>query len=403
MNLSSFAQNAINHTAELIHLYGPRPAGSNSCLQAAEHLKDDLDSICGNAQLETFITRPGVFNGFFIIEPLLYTFFILFALAGQIRLAAIGLLLTIVYGFLQFGYYKEYFRFLFPKRTCANVCAALEPGQDVRQQIILSGHHDSAYEMRILRRHQKLYAFKVIIPDITIVAGMLGTLVWLGAEVYTHQTPAIAHGLQLMWLLSIPIVCSKLFMVGRHAIPGAGDNLIASSMLVELAKLFAVENQKSNLDHTRILFVSFDAEEAGLRGARAYAHRHRQSLTALPTYMINMDSIYNVNELQFLTSDLNHAVSLDKALAEQCMQAALAAGYPARLEPMKFGGGSTDAAELAKIGVRCTTILAMPTGLIRDGMVYHTMQDLPEAIEPEAVEACLEVVLTVVNQLDQLT
>jgi len=33
----------------------------------------------------------------------------------------------------------------------------------------------------------------------------------------------------------------------------------------------------------------------------------------------------------------------------------------------------------------------MPTNLIRDGMVYHTLQDNVEHIEPEAVEATLKI------------
>ena len=52
-------------------------------------------------------------------------------------------------------------------------------------------------------------------------------------------------------------------------------------------------------------------------------------------------------------------------------------------------GGGTDAAELAKAGVRATTMIAMPAGVVRDGLVYHTMRDTVDAIEPAAVEACL--------------
>ncbi len=33
----------------------------------------------------------------------------------------------------------------------------------------------------------------------------------------------------------------------------------------------------------------------------------------------------------------------------------------------------------------------VPAALVRDGLVYHTMQDTVEAIEPQAVEACLAV------------
>jgi hypothetical protein len=58
---------------------------------------------------------------------------------------------------------------------------------------------------------------------------------------------------------------------------------------------------------------------------------------------------------------------------------------------MRFGGGGTDAAELVKVGVRATTMIAMPAGVIRDGLIYHTMQDTVETVDPRAVAVCIEV------------
>ena len=394
------AENAINYTANLINKFGARLTGTPACLQAAEHLKESLDKQCGNAKLETFETHPGVFNGFFIIEPILYSIFTLAAFFGYVFLGACGQLLTVIYGILQFGTYKEYFKFLYPKKECSNVVATLEPQSEVRQQIIISGHHDSAQEVRLLRHAQKLYGLRVIIPDVFIIIGLLSSFLWIGIQSLTGHAPEFAISLSLLWLVSIPIACTKIFFIGPNGTPGAGDNLIASTSLIEFAKIFSVQTGNSSLSHTRLILASFDAEEAGLRGARAFVKKNLEFLTKYPTYMLNIDSIYEVKELQFLTSDLNNTVALDKPLAELCLQTALNAGYPGRLTQMKCGGGSTDAAELAKIGVRCTSLLAMSTDLIRDGLVYHTMNDLPEAIEPQAVEACLEVCCNVIKQLD---
>ena len=43
----------------------------------------------------------------------------------------------------------------------------------------------------------------------------------------------------------------------------------------------------------------------------------------------------------------------------------------------------------------------MPVGLIRDGLVYHTLRDTVEAIEIEAVEACLQIAHDLVLEVDQ--
>jgi aminopeptidase YwaD len=67
---------------------------------------------------------------------------------------------------------------------------------------------------------------------------------------------------------------------------------------------------------------------------------------------------------------------------------------------MTFGGGATDAAEFAAIGISATTMIAMPTSIIRKGLVYHTMQDTVDAIEPEAVAACLSIAERLAYDLD---
>jgi aminopeptidase YwaD len=175
-------------------------------------------------------------------------------------------------------------------------------------------------------------------------------------------------------------------------------------MLVELAERFAdlEERGKSILDNTRLILVSFDAEESGLRGSRAWTKAHRSEIASLPTFALNIDSIYTARDLQFLSSDLNSHVRLDYSLVDLCLKIAAESGYPAQRAVMRFGGGATDAVELTRSGARATTMIAMPAGVIRDGLVYHTMNDTVSAIEPEAVDACLRVAESLAYQVDQL-
>jgi len=53
-----------------------------------------------------------------------------------------------------------------------------------------------------------------------------------------------------------------------------------------------IDQFDGRLAQTRLIFASFDAEEAGLRGSRAYVRAHRAELAALPTCNLNIDSIY---------------------------------------------------------------------------------------------------------------
>ena len=67
---------------------------------------------------------------------------------------------------------------------------------------------------------------------------------------------------------------------------------------------------------------------------------------------------------------------------------------------MVFGAGGSDAAEAARAGIQATTVIAISTAAVREGLVYHTPRDKVEAIEIEAVEACLRLVARYLELLE---
>jgi aminopeptidase YwaD len=403
--LSQAVKNTLSRTAELIDLYGPRLAGSKNCELAAKDICADFARVCGNASLEPFLTHPGAFMNFYKINTVIF----LCGLAGIYLnlawLAVIAFTFILVGGFLEFGGYREFYDPLYPIKGCQNIIARLEPQGAVQQQLIISGHHDSAQILNLLHKHQKLYGLKIVVPDIIFFTALIFSWYWLFSSLLYGILPVFFISGKLFLTLGFFLILPKFFTADPHGTPGAGDNLVASIMLVELGRALVAREPgqpgKSFLDHTRLILVSFDAEESGLRGSRAFVKRHRRQLQSVPTYMLNIDSIYNVKHLQFLTSDLNGSLPLSKELAEDCQALAGRVGLASRLTRMVFGGGSTDAAELTRAGVQATTMLAMPTDLVRDGLVYHTVKDTVDAIEPEAVRACLEVAFRLVEKIDQ--
>ncbi len=384
----------LDWTKDTIDRFGPRLAGTQSCLNSAKSIQEAFEKNCGTAWLEPFSTHPLAFMNFYKINVVVYLLSLLALLYNQPLAAVVGLLFIMTSGMLEFGYYREFFDRLFPKKTCTNVWAMLEPQGPVRQQVIISGHHDSPQEILFLRSFQKLFALRIFAPDLFHIGGIVFSLSWVFVQSASSQPPLYATGLKVFMIIGLLFVVPKFFLVWSKVSPGAGDNLIASAMTIQTARYFADPHKTgfSSLAHTRLLFISFDAEESGLRGSRAFVKRHAAELQALPTTMLNIDSIYNADQLQFMTSDLNGYVKLSKETALECQQIARQAGYPARLTRMLFGGGATDAAELAKVGVNATTLIAMPTEIIREGLVYHTLQDTVERVEPEAVQACLQII-----------
>ena len=177
--------------------------------------------------------------------------------------------------------------------------------------------------------------------------------------------------------------------------------MISVAVGIQVMKYFHhLKQQGSGLNHTRMIFASFDAEESALRGSSAFVKQHQDDLTQIPTCNINMDSLYDMKDLQFSTTDINGFCKLSKELAIFGKKQASQLGYQSKLFDMVFGGGGTDAAEFARKGIPSTTILGLPTTFVRDNIVYHTPDDTIDKIDPNLVQAVFQILLTMIDEID---
>lgn len=401
-NELKLARKSLELTNRLIKEYGPRLAGSDACRQAAEALHADLVRCCDRANLEKFSMHPGSFLGFMYASSTLFiaaTFLLLFDYGVA---AAVAFTVAQLMAFTQFICYWKVFDPLYPKREGRNVYGVIEPAGEVRAQVVLSGHHDSAHEFLLMRWLR--VAYRVILAGMIMSLTLAPFFAWalVAYRALTGTTPAFASAVTAGAFVCLLFILPMYFFMGTKGTPGAGDNLIASAMVVELAKYYGAAKKAGStvLRHTRLIFASFDAEEAGLRGSRAFAASHRDDLRALPTYVLNLDSIYRRDRIKFLVSDINGFVKLSRAMAEECVSVAETAGYEAKLFRFYPGVGGTDAAEFARVGIEATTLIALPTDVEKERMVYHTQDDTVENIEPGAVEACLRIMYEYIMKKD---
>ncbi len=394
LNAASLARGALRLTSRIIDRYGPRLTGTENCRRAADELYEEMKPACDTADRESFTMHPGSFLGFMKVSPTFFMAATLLLFFGYFLAAAVAYTIAGFMAFTQFICYRQVFDPFHPLREGVNVYGVIEPAGEVRSQIVVSGHHDSAYEFTLMARLPRLYRFCV--AGMILALTLAPVFAWASVASYNlwEGGSGIASALSVGAFVSFVFMIPMYFFTGRNGTPGAGDNLIASAMVVELAKHYGKGNMTGDaaLRHTRLIFASFDAEEAGLRGSRAFAKRHRADLLSVPTRVLNMDSIYRADRIKFLVSDINGFLRLSRTMAEECVAVAARAGYKAELFRVYPGVGGTDAAEFAKIGVEATTLIALPTDVEREPMVYHTQDDTVESIEPEAVEACLRIV-----------
>ena len=399
------AKRAMAFASEIIDAHGPRLAGSDACGRAAGAIRDRADPVCDTTTIEEFAVHPDAFLGFIKVLVVAYgAASIAMAFAPVISvLLGTASMAVLIFGFLL---YRKVLDPFFPRREGRNVVGVLEPSGEVRRQVILSGHHDSAKIFNFYIDRPELYSRRIYGGIGSVVALWLGSTVVALVSGFAIGTPLAGFDLlralsSAVFLLLYPLVVPLWFFASDKGTPGAGDNLVASAIALEIVSEFAQRREAGKgLAHTRLVFASFDAEEAGLRGARAFARRRGGEFAALPSYGYNMDCVYALADLAMLETDLNGSVKLDAAATDRLAALAVEEGLPSRKMPIAFLTGGTDAAELASVGVRATSLIAMKWGNDARSSAYHTPRDTMDAVDPAAVEALIRLGARFVESLE---
>ncbi len=406
------AKQALQMVSELVERHGSRLTGSESCKKTAQELQEALESHCDRVATESFDVHPDAFLGWIRILVVLYPISLFFS---WISLPIISLLLMSAGAAImtaEFFLYRETIDRLYPKVEGVNVFGVVEPAGAVKRTVVFSGHHDSARIFNFYTEKPHLYLMRVGSGLGSYVALMFLSLVQtitsiIGGAPFTVQLPSVGYIVILTLLtVAVPMVWKLWNFASKEGTPGAGDNLISSAMAVQIARYFRNNSEQGiPLQHTRVVLASFDAEEAGLRGAREFYRRHAGDETVLQgkVWNFNVDCPYQAKDMFFLTSDINGSIKLSQEMATKCVGIAKSMGYQAFSQPIAFLTGGTDAAEAARAGHEAVSLMAMPWDNRQRSNVYHTPDDLPEAIDPMAVEQTLSIAIRFIEQVDALS
>jgi Zn-dependent M28 family amino/carboxypeptidase len=171
-------------------------------------------------------------------------------------------------------------------------------------------------------------------------------------------------------------------------------------MVIQLARYFHWKRScNAPLANTRLVFCSFDAEEMGLRGSRAWYEQN--GLNFESALVLNFDSMYHSDKLTFLERDVNGHQPLDAPLARRCAEIAQSMGYAATCESIPRLSGGTDAAEASRANLRACTLTSVGWDDRTKPAVYHTEDDTVASIDPKSVEMALSVAIRLVELVDQ--
>ncbi len=398
-----FVESALSLTKRILSRNGARPTGTSSCLAAAEDLASHFRAYCKNVVKENFSHHP---DSLWLMGKIAAISFLLTAiflnLGGFLYIpACIVSGLSLVYLCIHFFAFGSLFDGLFGKAEGMNVVASIEPKEETKRQILVVSHLDSAHVFTFLSRFKRFAGIRLLLA---IAAYLLAAALAILAAVAL----IISIRLHLETWIRASTLLGAAFLLPLYAFisdktsPGAGDNMISCTISAQLSLLFSARAEEGKaLHHTKLVFLCADGEEIGLRGSSSYVRQHKEELKSVKTSVINLDSLYTLSDLTLMKSDSNGFVRLSKGLAKSLKSLSKELGYDIPIRDIPFGGGGTDAASFAKAGVEAVSIVAMPTSLFCEQNVYHTLDDTPERIEPEVVEAVCNIVANFILQEDE--
>ena len=138
------------------------------------------------------------------------------------------------------------------------------------------------------------------------------------------------------------------------------------------------------------------SEEAGLRGAKAYAKAHEKELKDIETVVVACDTMRDLKDMAVYDRDLSGTIQHDWGAKHLVKNAAANCGYDLSFESIYIG--ACDAAAFTQRGISATGFAAMNPDPPR---YYHTRLDTPENLIPEAISAGIEIMVETVCMYDK--
>lgn len=381
---------------------GPRESGMPNERKAQEWLKSQLldNGWADEAEIEDFtVSRHGLVGFTKIVSVMLVLaaavqFAAYFAGAAASLACNIVTLVLCLGAFVitvaEFLMYKPFIDPLLPKTTSGNVYAKYHSSGETKRRIVFSGHCDSAYEWTLMKIKP---AFMIAV----IVLCLVGVFSALALSAVN-----LARGGTAVWSLVVTsafipfYVLLWFFCTFKVVVPGANDNL--TGVLASVAVLKCLKESGIRFEHTEVDVLLTGSEEAGLRGAFAWARKHKNEFASdgVETVFVGLETLRDWDHLNIYNRDLTGTVAHDAGAVKLLDKASAACGRPLKHFSVFFG--ASDAAAVTKEGLRATCLAGMdPT----PANYYHNVRDTADNMDRKTFALGLDIAIEATEIFDR--
>ncbi len=390
-----------------------RAPGSKSERDAQAYFKTELEKYADDVRMEDFKLHPHAFMGFIIIAVTfcfisiaMYWLFPSYLYPGSSKAELITavippalMLLSILMFLFEFLFYSEFVDFLFPKRVSRNVYAVRKPSGQTKRRIIFSGHADAANEWTFSLHGQ----LKTLAPIMcfSIVGMFFIFVVTLARLISTFRlgfVPEIETGIWkscgIIMFVFVPFLFLMYFFINwKVVVDGANDNL--SACYVAMGVLKEMANNNFRFSDTEVCCLITGGEEAGLRGAKAFAKKHRQELKEIETVAITLDTMREIEQLQIYTQGCTGTVKDSEAVGDLLFEAGKNNGI--EMKRASLYPGAVDAEGFSKYKIRACGFCGVDHN---PKTYYHTREDTWTNISEDCINLSLDICLEAAKLYD---
>ncbi|MHA1299655.1 MAG: M28 family peptidase [Candidatus Helarchaeota archaeon] len=400
---------------------GPRLTGTQKEYEAIDEIEKELKEFSDEVFKDDFKCSnhaypPGMVHIAGFLCTLGFCFFPTPISIVTTILCILGLLVLI----LELMVLAEFIDFLYPKVTSFNIFGKIKPKNEPKKLIIFGGHTDSAYNFPIAQKFETkmnslMYAgialgvYAIILSPIKFILQFVippqDFILWEFAinslPIFTFTWVDLVFFIPFIVWFPLMLYIIKMF-VGNTLVEGANDNLSGVAVALAIGKYLA-QNRPENVE---VWVGSFGAEEAGMRGSKAFVKKYGKTGVLDNSISIILESVGGGEGIGILTTEKMYFTTHYKEAYEPVWEAfkkyksehKTKGIVPAKLHEATFAG--TDAVSFSKRGYPACAIVGggIETLFIKN---WHSPIDIPENLNKKLMRDVLETCLYFVELMDQ--